>query len=92
MANQPKELNDLRKEYVQKVIEWIEEQAKNPDVDEISVKLSYNEFEDYYPSELKEVNGWQCDYWKEPVEIAGRNWRVSGCGMSGTVDLYIEED
>lgn len=90
-VKQPKELTDLRKEYVKKVLAWIEEQAKNPNVDRIEVELTYWDFEQVYPSVITDMNGWQGDYWKEPVEIAGRKWHVYGSMAYGTLELHIED-
>lgn len=90
-VKQPKELTDLRKQYVKKVLAWIEEQAKNPNVDRIEVELTYWEFEQAYPSYFVDSNGWQADYWKEPVEIAGRKWTPDGSMAYGTLALYIDD-
>ncbi|MGL5713810.1 MAG: hypothetical protein ACRCX2_12380 [Paraclostridium sp.] len=81
--------NTLYGEYKRKVLAWVEEQAKNPEVTEISFYLASSDM-GIYPSD---TNGWDCDWWGDgTVRFGGREWSVFGSAWSGTVTLSIPED
>ncbi|MGL5803164.1 MAG: hypothetical protein ACRCX7_11320 [Cetobacterium sp.] len=79
----------LYAEYREKVLAWVEEQAKNPEVTEISFDLASCDI----GVEMSDTNGWQLDWWSDDiVEFGGRKWEVEGCAYYGTVTLSIPED
>ena len=76
-------------DYKDKVMAWIEEQAKNPEVTEIDVKIASSDI----GVGISDTNGWQHDWWSDDiVEFGGRRWEVSGCSWYGNVRLSIPED
>lgn len=78
----------LYEEFKKKVLAWVEEQAKNPEVTEISFDLASCDM-GIYPSD---TNGWDCDWWgDDTVTFGGREWDVFGCAWSGTITLTIPE-
>lgn len=81
--------NKLYKEYKDRVLDWVDEQAKNPEVTEINFDLASCDM-GVHPYE---TNGWGCDWWgNDTVRFGGREWDVSGSAWSGTIILSIPED
>ena len=80
---------DMYNEYKDKVMAWIEEQAKNPEVTEIDVNITADDM----GVGISDTNGWQHDWWSDDiVEFGRRRWEVSGGSWYGTVSLSIPED
>ncbi|MGL5715407.1 MAG: hypothetical protein ACRCX2_20480 [Paraclostridium sp.] len=81
--------NTLYGEYKRKVLAWVEEQAKNPEVTEIYFELASSDI-GVHPSD---TNGWDCDWWGDrTVRFGGREWDVFGSAWSGTISLTIPEE
>lgn len=80
---------DLCREYEKKVLAWVDEQAKNPEVTKISFSLPSSSM-DIHPSD---TNGWDCDWWgEENVELGGSMWRVYGNAWNGFIVLTREDE
>lgn len=77
--------------YIEKAINYIEEQASNPDIKNICVNITCSEFMEHYECEVEDENGWEWDYWATDVNIANRTWHVSGSGYYGTLKLKDAE-
>ncbi|MGL6121012.1 MAG: hypothetical protein ACRC0V_10945 [Fusobacteriaceae bacterium] len=64
------------------VSDYVLQEARDENVSEIAVNLISSSAE----VQPDEFNGWDCDWWaNEIVNMANRNWKVSGCAFYGTV-------
>lgn len=80
-------IEEKYKEYVKDAINYIKEQANNPEVNEFTIYLSLSELSKYYDFKIEDIHSWEGYYETSIVNICGRRWSMNAVGYYGYIEF-----